>query len=187
MGIPVWRVTIKSRNETFWGHVGFRPEKNVCLPTQLGACSHPTGCSRVPYWCTIDVRTPWARHGVPTDPPGSRWAPTAARQTPSGTVGPRFIGASPVWAARSSYWRQPGLLYPAWSSQVTSPGRVCRSQGRALPGLWWEVTSSEGLPNSLVQVLSRIHPLAYGGELFWIHPLDSNSCRPLSRPPQAGT
>ena len=26
------------------------------------------------------------------------------------TVGPRLIGASPVWAARSSYWRQPGLL-----------------------------------------------------------------------------
>ena len=27
------------------------------------------------------------------------------------TVGPRLIGASPVWAARSSYWRRPGLLY----------------------------------------------------------------------------
>ena len=32
-------------------------------------------------------------------------------------------------------------------------------------------TSVEGVPNSLSQVLSRIHPLAYGGELFWDTPL----------------
>ena len=37
--------------------------------------------------------------------------PVGTRRTPGGTVGPRLIGASPVWAARSSYWRQPWLLY----------------------------------------------------------------------------
>ena len=96
----------------FWGHVGFRPEKNVCLPTQLGACSHPTGRPTVPYWCTIDVRTPWARHGVLTGPPGPRRDPTDHRRTPGGTVGPPLIGASPVWAARHSYWRSRGYCSP---------------------------------------------------------------------------
>ena len=56
----------------FLGHVSFRRKKNVCLSTQLGACSHPTGRPTVPYWCTIDVRTPWAHHGVPTGAPGPR-------------------------------------------------------------------------------------------------------------------
>ena len=69
------------------------------------------GCSTVPYWCTIDVRTPWARHGVPTGPPGPRRAPTDPRRTAGGTVGLRLIGASPVWAARSSYWRSRGCLF----------------------------------------------------------------------------
>ena len=92
MGIAVWRVTIKPKNRSIFGHVGFRPEKNVCLPTQLGACSHPTGRSTVPYWCTIDVRTPWARHGVPTGPPGPRRAPTAARRPAGGSVRLIFIG-----------------------------------------------------------------------------------------------
>ena len=87
MGIAIWRVTIKPTNVSFWGHAGFRPEKNVCLPTQLGACSHPTGRSTVPYWCTIDVRTPWARHGVTTGPPGPCRAPTAARQPSRGSKG----------------------------------------------------------------------------------------------------
>ena len=67
----------------------------------------PTDHSTVPYRCTIDVRTAWARHGVPTGPPEPRRDP---RRTPGGTVGPRLIGASPVWAARSSYWRQPVYL-----------------------------------------------------------------------------
>ena len=69
-----------------------------------------TDRSTVPYRRTIDVRTPWARHGVPTGPPGPRWDPTDPRRTPGGTVGPRLIGASPVWAARSSYWLQPVYL-----------------------------------------------------------------------------
>ena len=46
MGIAVWRVTIKPKIIHFGGHVGFRPEKNVCLPTHLGACSHPNGLGR---------------------------------------------------------------------------------------------------------------------------------------------
>ena len=37
--------------------------------------SHPTGRPTVPYRCTIDVRTPWARHGVSTGPPGPDGAP----------------------------------------------------------------------------------------------------------------
>ena len=69
--------------------------------TRRGSTDRSTG----PYRCTIDVRTPWARHGVPTGPQGPRRDPTDPRRTAGGTVGPRFIGASPVWAARSSYWR----------------------------------------------------------------------------------
>ena len=34
---------------------------------------------------------------------------------------------------------------------------------------------NEGLPNSLVQVLSRIHPSPTVVNFFWIHPLASNS------------
>ena len=62
-------------------------QTKICafLPTQLGAYSHPTGRSTVPYWCTIDVRTPWARHGVSTGPPGPRRAPTAARRPSRGS------------------------------------------------------------------------------------------------------
>ena len=75
--------------------------------TRRGSTDRSTG----PYRCTIDVRTPWARHGVPTGPLGPRRAPTDPRRTAGGTVGPRFIGASPVWAARSSYRRRPGLSF----------------------------------------------------------------------------
>ena len=95
----------------FGGACQVSPRKNVCLPTQLGTCSHPTGRSTVPYWCTIDVRTPWARHGVPTGPPGPHRDPTGPWRTAGGTVGPRLIGASPVWAARNSYWRSRCYLY----------------------------------------------------------------------------
>ena len=38
--------------------------------------------------------------------------PIGTRRTAGGTVGPRFIGASPVWAARSSYWRSQCYLLP---------------------------------------------------------------------------
>ena len=92
----------------FLGHVSFRPKKNVCLSTQLGACSHPTGRSTVPYWCTIDVRTPWARHGVSTGPPGPRRALTAGRRPAGGTVRLIFIGgprfgqpAAPIGAGQA--------------------------------------------------------------------------------------
>ena len=70
-----------------------------------------TGRSTVPYRCTIDVRTQTGPYGVPTGPPGPRRDPTDTRRTARGTVGPRLIGASPVWAARNSYWRSRGYLY----------------------------------------------------------------------------
>ena len=62
----------------------------------LGSDGFPSemDCSTVPYRCTIDVRTPWARHGVPTGPPEARRDPTDPRRTPGGTVRPRLIGAS---------------------------------------------------------------------------------------------
>ena len=79
----------------------------MCLSTQLGACSHPTGRPTVPYWCTLDVRTFWAFHGVPTGPPGPRWAPTGPRRTAGRSVRLIFIGgprfgrpAAPIGAGR---------------------------------------------------------------------------------------
>ena len=111
-------------------HLFVRPEKNVCLPTQLGACSHPTGRSTVPYWCTIDVRTPWARRGVPTGPPGPRRDPTAARRPAGGSVRLIFIGgprfgrpAAPIGAGRgycrlaSSMVEQDGLCERRWEAK----------------------------------------------------------------------
>ena len=50
-----------------------------------------TGRSTVPYRCTIDVRTPWARSS-----PRALRRPIGTRRTPGGTIGPRLIGASPV-------------------------------------------------------------------------------------------
>ena len=70
----------------------------------------PTDHSTAPYRCTIDVRTHTGPSGVPTGPPGARRDPMGPRQTAGSTVGPRLIGASPVWAARSSYWRSRGYL-----------------------------------------------------------------------------
>ena len=125
MGIAVWRVTIKPNIIHFLGVCRFSPKKNVCLPTQLGACSHPTGRSTVPYCCRIDVRTPWARHSVPMGPPEARRDPTDPRRTAGGTVGPRLIGASPVWAARSSYWRQPVYLYGCGEYSPLVVGSSC--------------------------------------------------------------
>ena len=43
----------------------------------------------------------------------------------------------------------------------------------------------EGVPNSFIQVLSRIHPSPTVVNFFWIHTLSFNSSRPLSQPPQA--
>ena len=67
--------------------------------------------STVPYWCMIDVRSHTGPYGGPTGPPGLRRDPTGFRRTAGGTVGPRLIGASPVWAARNSYWRSRGYSY----------------------------------------------------------------------------
>ena len=85
MGRAVWRVTEKPINRSFFGACQLLPKKKVCLSTQLGACSHLTGRPTVPYWCTIDVRTPWARHGVLMGPPGPR-------RPAGGTVWLIFIG-----------------------------------------------------------------------------------------------
>ena len=71
----------------------------MCLSTQRGACSHPTGRPTVPYWCTIDVRTPWARHGVPTGPPSGPDGRPAARRRHRPAD---FHRRPPVWAARIS-------------------------------------------------------------------------------------
>ena len=90
------------------GHIGFRRVSVGTLFWHDGTRQGSTGRSTVLYRCTIDVRTPWARHGVPTGHLGPRRDPTEPRRTSGGTVGPRLIGASPVWAARSSYWRSQG-------------------------------------------------------------------------------
>ena len=58
-----------------------------------------TGRSTVPYRCTIDVRTHTGPYGVPTGPLEPRRDPTGPRRIPGGTIGPRLIGASLVWAA----------------------------------------------------------------------------------------
>ena len=56
--------------------------------TRHGSTSRSTG----PYWCAIDVRTPWARHGVSAGRPRPRRAPTAARRPAGGSVRLIFIG-----------------------------------------------------------------------------------------------
>ena len=92
------------------------PESSLVKAILGVLCGEDTSCtdgtrrgstdrSTVPYWCTIDVRTHTGPYGVPTGPPGAHRDPTDPWRTAGGTVGPRLIGASPVWAARSSYWR----------------------------------------------------------------------------------
>merc|ERR1739841_428225 len=89
-----------------------------------------TGRSTVPYRCTIDVWTHTGPYGVPTGLRGARRDPTDPRRTAGGTVGPFLIGASPVWAARSSYWRSRGYLlesfqdlaHESWVSRILGWG-----------------------------------------------------------------
>ena len=92
-------------------HVGFRRVSVRTLFRHDETRQGSAGRSTVPYRCTIDVRTHTGPYGVPTGPPGPRRDPTGPRRTAGGTVGPRLIGASPVWAARSSYWRSRCYLY----------------------------------------------------------------------------
>ena len=92
------------------GHDGFRRVSVGTLIWHDGTRQGSTGRSTFPYRCMIDVRTHTGPYGVPTGPLGRRQDPMGPRRTAGGTVGPRLIGASPVWAARSSYWRQPWLL-----------------------------------------------------------------------------
>ena len=49
----------------FGGHVGFRPEKNMCLPTQLGACSHLPGSHMGPYISRTPIRDSRATRRAP--------------------------------------------------------------------------------------------------------------------------
>ena len=140
MGIAVWRVTIKPKNRSIFGHVGFRPEKNVCLPTQLGACSHPTGRPTVPYLCTMDVRTHCAFHGVPTGLPGPRRGLTAARRPVGGSAwlifigGPRFgLPATPIGAGRGyckAFTKRDLSSSPARKSQMLRPSRMLQVHWR---------------------------------------------------------
>ena len=96
-----------------------------------------TGRSIVLYLCTIDVRTHTGPYGVSTGALGARWDLTGPRRTAGGTVGPCLIGASPVWAARSSYWRRRSYLYQSslteafWTSPTTKS--ASRSSQRAQP------------------------------------------------------
>ena len=83
-----------------------------------------TGRSNVPYRCTIDVRTHTGPCGVPTGPLVPRRDPTGPRRTAGGTVGPRLIGASPVCAARRSYWRSRGYLYGSHCVECQSSGLI---------------------------------------------------------------
>ena len=111
MGIAVWRVTIKQNKKSFLGMLVFAPKnmRDYRRSSEHVVTRHgSTGRSTVPYWCTIDVWTHTGPYGVPTGPPGPRWDPTGPQRTAGGTVGPHLIGASPVWAARSSYWRSRG-------------------------------------------------------------------------------
>ena len=66
-----------------------------------------------PVWSRIGARFMYGPPGPATASPRALWGLVGTQRTPGGTVGPRLIGASPVWAARSSYWRQPVLLYQA--------------------------------------------------------------------------
>ena len=95
---------IRVRLGPTWSRIGPYISRTLIRDSRV-FCQGSTGRSTVPYRCTIDVRTPWARHGVPTGPPEAGRYLTDPRRTPGGTVGPRLIGASEVWAARSSCWR----------------------------------------------------------------------------------
>ena len=79
----------------------FAPKK-VCLPTQLGACSHSTGRPPVPYWCTM-----FELLGHAAASPQAVWTPVGPRRAPGGSVQRIFIGgpqfrrpAAPIGAGR---------------------------------------------------------------------------------------
>ena len=51
------------------GHIEFRQVSVGTLFWHNRTRQSSTDRSTVLYWCTIHVRTPWARHGVSTGPP----------------------------------------------------------------------------------------------------------------------
>ena len=92
------------------GHIGFRRVSVGTLFWHDRTRRVSADRSTVSYRYTIDVRTHTGPNGVPAGPLVARREPMGARRTAGGTVGPHFIGASPVWAARNSYWRSRGYL-----------------------------------------------------------------------------
>ena len=87
------------------GHIGFRQVSIGTLIWPDRTRRGSTGRSTVQYRCRIHVWTHMGPYGVPTGPSGPRRDPTDPQRSAGSTVGPRFIASSPVWAARSSYWR----------------------------------------------------------------------------------
>ena len=108
------------------GSDGFPSE--LCFGT-----TGPVGARRVARLSLIDARLTYGPPGHATASPRALWRPVGTQRTPGGTVGPRLIGASPVWAARSSYWRQPVLLVIAImcrsAQSITSRGSSVQSFG----------------------------------------------------------
>ena len=125
MGIAVWRVTIKPKNMSIFGHVGFRPEKKSDIQRSSGLVV----IRRVARLSRIGARLMFGPPGHATASPRALPGPVGPRRAPGGTVGPRLIGASPVWAARNSYWRQPVLLYQSWPIVLDSQDAPVASNG----------------------------------------------------------
>ena len=71
----------------------------------------PDGARRVARLSRIGAQLMYGPPGHATASPQALRRPVGTQRTPGGTVGPRLIGASLVWASRSSYWRQPVYLY----------------------------------------------------------------------------
>ena len=80
--------------------------------------------------------------------------------------------------------RSQGRIIPwhcKWTLRIVAPFKnlpIALKFTTQFPKLRWSRTTSpglwpryEGLPNSLVQVLSRIHPKTTVADFFWIHPL----------------
>ena len=89
---------------------GFRRVSVGILFWHDGTRQGSMGRSSVLYRCTIDARTHAEPYGVPTHLSGPS-GPNRPQRTAGGTVAARLIGASPEWAARSSYWPSRGYLY----------------------------------------------------------------------------
>ena len=70
----------------------------------------PDMARRIARLSRIGARLMYGPPGHAMAAPRALRRPVGTQRTPGGTVGPRLIGASPVWAARHSYWRPPVYL-----------------------------------------------------------------------------